>query len=370
MKVNKVAVVIPFYHSDLSDLEIISLNQCISVLDRYQIILLTADNIPQENLPQNKCLQYMSVSSDKLRSVKSYNEMLLTKEFYQLFNCYEFILIYQLDAFVFCDRLEYFCEMGYDYIGAPWIYGSRYYKDKMNAVVYVGNGGFSLRNINAFIKLLENVDTRNVSINEDVFFAGQASREFNVAPTDVALSFAFERDVKLCYELNGNELPFGCHAWEKHNLEFWKPYLEKEGFKLPECTTGNLDYIDPAPDKRYLEVSPEKLLKYWQKYNVPNRKIYIFGAGVLGEECGWLLKKAGIEKFSYYDNGEILDKKIWGKEVIRPHRNDKISSENLIVIAMKKNCEEIIKQLKLLGYAEKNIVTYNDVICDLQEMVN
>ena len=32
---------------------------------------------------------------------------------------YQYMLIYQLDAFVFEDKLDYFCELGYDYIGIP-----------------------------------------------------------------------------------------------------------------------------------------------------------------------------------------------------------------------------------------------------------
>lgn len=44
---------------------------------------------------------------------------MLSAEFYDRFAAYEYVLIYQLDAFVFADRLAEFCQMGYDYIGAP-----------------------------------------------------------------------------------------------------------------------------------------------------------------------------------------------------------------------------------------------------------
>jgi hypothetical protein len=27
------------------------------------------------------------------------------------------------------------------------------------------------------------------------------------------------------YELNGHELPFGCHAWERYDRAFWEEQL-------------------------------------------------------------------------------------------------------------------------------------------------
>ena len=46
--------------------------------------------------------------------------MLLTADFYRRFTDYEYILIHQLDVFLFEDKLLEFCDMGYDYIGAPY----------------------------------------------------------------------------------------------------------------------------------------------------------------------------------------------------------------------------------------------------------
>jgi hypothetical protein len=46
---------------------------------------------------------------------------MLSIDFYKRFRDYKFILIYQLDAYVFRDELEYWCEQDYDFIGAPLI---------------------------------------------------------------------------------------------------------------------------------------------------------------------------------------------------------------------------------------------------------
>jgi uncharacterized protein DUF5672 len=64
--------------------------------------------------------------------------------------------------------------------------------------------------------------------NEDAFWGLDASYfkpDFRVAPLDVALSFAFEKDPRYCFESNGRRLPFGCHAWAKWDKAFWQPYL-------------------------------------------------------------------------------------------------------------------------------------------------
>jgi hypothetical protein len=37
-----------------------------------------------------------------------------------------------------------------------------------------------------------------------------------------ALEFAFESDPAGSYERIGKKLPFGCHAWAKHDRTFWE----------------------------------------------------------------------------------------------------------------------------------------------------
>ena len=77
---------------------------------------------------------------------------MLSSEFYRRFSKFEYILIYQLDAFVFKDQLNYWCKKGYDYIGAPWFEGFHLTKTGVN-IIGVGNGGFSLRRVKTHIDL-------------------------------------------------------------------------------------------------------------------------------------------------------------------------------------------------------------------------
>ena len=61
--------------------------------------------------------------------------------------------------------------------------------------------------------------------NEDIFwgkFASQIDPAFKVATVDEALHFAFESDPAGSYERIGKKLPFGCHAWAKHDRGFWE----------------------------------------------------------------------------------------------------------------------------------------------------
>ena len=168
-------------------------------------------------------------------STKTYNLLMLSADFYKRFINYDFMLIYQLDAYVFKDELGYWCEQGYDFIGAPW---NRYdfLRNKIHLIEAGVNGGFSLRKIPSFIKVLSDEGNGKIILkdfissgrNEDGFFSIQAKmidQTFKVAPYGVAMNFSFEYKPEKLYEMTGHKLPFGCHAWEKCNPQFWGKYI-------------------------------------------------------------------------------------------------------------------------------------------------
>ena len=72
----RVAVVIPYYHSDLSDLEKISFHNCLSILGEHPIILVVPEKIPQERYPLKEGVSYEVVPNEWLKSVDTYNEMI------------------------------------------------------------------------------------------------------------------------------------------------------------------------------------------------------------------------------------------------------------------------------------------------------
>ena len=157
-----------------------------------------------------------------------------------------------MDGFVFSDRLVEFISKGYDYIGAPWLEGEKLYKCNMRGigrinrflndalvsdVVYVGNGGVSLRKIPSFLNLLQQYRNQadDWNGNEDIFFSKMGLRHpdiFKVASIEDAIDFSFETDVKKCWELNHMKLPFACHAWEKWDVDFWRDIFIRYGYEI------------------------------------------------------------------------------------------------------------------------------------------
>ena len=239
------AVVIPVYKENLNEFEKISLTQVKKILGKKYPIIFVA--------PEGKKFPYFSkrekvvyFKEEFFKSTNTYNLLMMSKEFYQAFLEYEYILIYQLDTFVFSDKLEYFCNLGYDNIGAAW--PQRWAKtvifhgQKIKA--RIGNGGFCLRNVKACYKILTNHTDYFEKLNtlpEDVFWSicGMIKdSEFRTAPINVAYKFSAEDNPARVVKKNGGELPFGCHAYYKGHADFYVETLLKCGYDV-----GNVQHL-------------------------------------------------------------------------------------------------------------------------------
>ena len=233
----KVAVLIPIYKDELNELEKISLNQVLKVLGRYPIIFFAPEGKNFSYVPKNRQVVYFP--PEYFANITTYNFLMLEPNFYATFFECENILIYQLDAFVFSDKLEYFCSLGYDYIGAPWIFSSigkhKIYNQEIRASV--GNGGFCLRRPKACYELLlrhkQIILELRGKIAEDCIFAlcGAVTEEFKIAPLNVAKKFSIELLAERFYKKN-NQLPFGCHSWHKYSSDFWTKIFKNFGYDL------------------------------------------------------------------------------------------------------------------------------------------
>lgn len=197
----------------------------------------------------------------------NHGRLLLTQEFYKEFSDYKYILLYHLDALVFSDQLTEWCETDLDYIAAPWFQceDAPWVKTPQ-----VGGGGLSLRKVASYLQVL-NSTRRAIEPNEfwnkyfteaslpvqllnlprkylkyikyfnsirweiyrsrlfeDRLIALKAQKyypDFKIASVEAGLRFAFEVAPRLCFEKNNYQLPFGCHAWDRYDREFWEPYL-------------------------------------------------------------------------------------------------------------------------------------------------
>jgi len=235
MNPSKVIIVIPIYKETLTEAEKASLIQCCKVLNKHDFALMCPTDLDigeYEKLLKSFGIRYRIERFDGryFKSTKTYNLLMLSAEFYKRFVAYDFMLIYQLDAYVFRDELGYWCEQGYDFIGAPW---NRFdlLRNKLHILKAGVNGGFSLRKIVSFVKVLEagSVDAFIRSgKNEDGFFSWCAVKidpAFKVAPFGVAARFSFERKPEKLFRMTGGKLPFGCHAWARYNPRFWKKFI-------------------------------------------------------------------------------------------------------------------------------------------------
>lgn len=269
-------VVVPVYKefSQLTIAEVKSFEQLLRVLGRHDIVIITFEGIGYDKYLEfairksGKNLFVKLYDSEYFENLTGYNKLLTSKKIYLSLKEYKYMLIYQLDAWIFRDELEYWCSKGYDYIGAPW------FERNTNNAVVGGNGGFSLRNVQKSLRILSRVKTITrirriwfntklqgifslfkISIfrsvfhikdinyfneiifnwskeNEDYFwsyFIQNTFSDFSVAPFEEAFKFSFEVNSSFLFERNGCVLPFGCHAWEKYEPEFWKEYIRIDG---------------------------------------------------------------------------------------------------------------------------------------------
>lgn len=266
---DRIVVVIPIYKAEPSKYELISFEQCLKVLSSYDICLISgSDEVVNYYIGLIDKWRYKvrvfsrCFDARYFQSIKGYNELLLSSRFYGYFRCYEYMLVYQLDCFVFSSDLSFWTSRQYDYVGAPWsdlsrsrdLYYSlvsskyplvRWLKKKIDfnkgRKIYVGNGGFSLRkvktfrNISNWLRILE-PNLLKYDLNEDLVWAVVATKyfkSFKVANPDEALYFSFETEPRKAYKKNKGRLPFGCHAWSRYDLVFWRELIEKAGFRLP-----------------------------------------------------------------------------------------------------------------------------------------
>lgn len=231
-----VAVVVPIYKEMAEVNERYSFWQCTEVLANYPIILVVPAslNTSYYEALTEKSMHIVRFDDAYFKSVTAYSRLLTSKHFYNTFRTYDYILLYQLDAWVFKDNLAYWVKQGYDYIGAPWLEPpsiSAHKKPIVNLSKWlknkVGNGGLSLRKVESHIKWSWWVSFlfRLLPKNEDMLWT--LFVPFKKPSVKKALLFAFERNPSRSFVLTEQQLPFGCHAWEKYEIDFWKKYIKK-----------------------------------------------------------------------------------------------------------------------------------------------
>ena len=134
----------------------------------------------------------------KIKDGNDYNRILTDYQFWADLK-YDYVLIFQHDSMMLKEIPDSMFQ--YDYIGAPWLSNAPWARLDRSG----GNGGLSLRNVDAHRKLLSHTHWTTRYGNEDVFFSHKLN---NVAPYKVCSEFSVETEFKLG--------TVGYHAIDKH----------------------------------------------------------------------------------------------------------------------------------------------------------
>lgn len=258
-----IVVVVPIYLSTLTPEEEVSLKQCLTILAEYRIVIIKPENLNITHLESYYSLpEIIDFPDECFLNLRAYNKLVLSKGFYLRFSSFQYMLIYQLDAYVFKDELLFWANKGFDYIGAPWVPWKKRYltllgrymllfqrfwwklmdKKRLYNEKYfyyqVGNGGFSLRKIQKMIEITDcyrkEIDNQLADDSpfypEDIFLLLNLTDkrcQLSKPPFVDALKFAMEHNPKWAYEYNNESLPFGCHNWtDKNMFPFWSQIIK------------------------------------------------------------------------------------------------------------------------------------------------
>jgi len=261
---------IPVHKPAITADEVISLQACKAQLSAYDCFLVHPQGMDTGAYTAiHPGLILKPVDADWLSSIEKYNKMKLSLGFYRLFAAYEYMLTYELDAYIFHADFESVSALAFDYIGAPFFKG--YWAAKPGDPFIKGcNSGFSIRNVQACIHALESMERYRLGwwlysltlahssrlrrllngwtkekyevfitgrfafsfatfhLNEDLVWSEvvpQLVPAFTVADPMSALKFSFEYNLEDSLRMNGGKLPLGCHAWFKHP-SFWEKYID------------------------------------------------------------------------------------------------------------------------------------------------
>lgn len=234
-------IIIPVYQEKLNKFERISFKRCLKIFKDYTICIVTHkglnlnyyEKIIATDYKNKIRFEYFNYSY--FESINSYNSLMLSSEFYSRFvGSFHYLLIYQLDCYIFEDNLDRFIEKNIDFIGAlvpsefldevKFRYENEF--NKSTTVKYLYNGGFSLRKIALFLDVCKSnqksLFTEWKGWNEDFVFSIILHNENAILPSKAeALKFSFECFPEECYIENNKKLPMGCHAWFINGEKFY-----------------------------------------------------------------------------------------------------------------------------------------------------
>ena len=366
---NNVIILIPYYKNNINELEEISLIQLKRVLKEYKKCFLLPQSVSVDELYLDSTCNVKKYPDEYFKDTASYSRLLLSPEFYKEFMDYEYMLIHQLDAFVFSNQLEFFCALEYDYIGAPWFRSTAVYEFVRG---YVGNGGLSLRNISKTAKVLEdNMEylkdriLNNLSIiGEDMVlsYLGTSTKyDYNIAPPNVAKKFSLECDFQKSFSKLEQQRPFGCHHWWNGDFDVWRKYVVEQGYNIkfsyPYIVKAHSQNVRKRSILKYLLIriakwgDNNKIKKIIESFLKKDGPVVIYGIGLVGKRCKKLLDAHHIDVAFFVDKGKCKSE-YNGTRIVVPNEEILKNCPYPIIVTSVKYYNEIANNLNSMRLKE------------------
>lgn len=256
----RLTVAVPVYRAALDEQEQVSLDSTFRALGGHHLVMVKPAGLDTSALERRwPFAGAETFAPEYFGSIRGYNRLLLSPAFYERFLGSEYLLVCQLDVFVFHDDLAAWVARGHDYVGAPWLSGSAASlavhwlawqaarrlpgrQDRIHPYETrnrVGNGGFSLRRVETHHRLARVLRPRidhylasegTHHFHEDVFWSLEPARQGQAHRTPTAaeaLAFAFDVNPARAWRLAGGRLPMAAHGWYKgRHLGFWAPHVK------------------------------------------------------------------------------------------------------------------------------------------------
>jgi hypothetical protein len=268
-------VIVPIYR-ELQPAEYAIVKHNLTVLENWPVTLISSikskalvEELRRKLNRQTQAIITVELFADQyFDDVSGYNDLMLSRTFYNRFSKCKNILICQHDALIISNSLAEWIDRKFAFIGAPHFEG---FHDPILPYKFRGsqNGGLSLRNISmarsiilvrpsqfmAFLvrqRILPIINfvlglARRViveyepGLNEDIVWSEvvpSVYKKYILPPPEVAARFAFETSPSYLFSVTGGRLPFGCHAYERYEPEFWRSHLPVELVPLLNSAVG------------------------------------------------------------------------------------------------------------------------------------
>lgn len=272
-------IVVPIYRA-LNDAEIALVCHNLNMMRGFPAVLIGGHGLA--GLLAETCaaladqtgadISIETFEDSNFRDVSGYNSLLSEPEFFERFIDCDYVLICQHDAIILKPELQDWLDKGYAFVGSPMFEG---FGAPIRPLRYLQtlNGGLSLRHIPSALTVFRNATflprspgirlaaklglirvlngvmslvadrrfvVRRAGLNEDVLWTRDIASVFagfRVPPPEIAARFAFEVCPADLFERIGAELPFGCHAFERYDPDFWIEHAPREVVPLIRALT-------------------------------------------------------------------------------------------------------------------------------------